>query len=137
MPQELQSALDQIFLSFVQFASVALSIGLPVLVAYGIRIVHIQANKFKASLSVEQAYLLDTGTRIVVKAVEVESESINNKKDEAVRLLDAWLKARGIALPLEEIETKIESAVWDEFNSPSAQLEKAQADEFIIDVIEE
>lgn len=131
MPQELQDALNQIFSAFVQFASVALSIGLPVLVAYGIRIVHIQANKLKASLSQEQVYLVDMGTRIVVKAIEGESDSIENKKDEAVRLLDEWLKARGITLPLEEIETKVEQVVFDEFNSPAAQLEQAQVIDYI------
>lgn len=123
MDTQLQEAYAKILEALLNFAILALNIGLPVLVAYGVRIVHLKAAELKAKLAQENAYLVDVGTRIVVKAAEQlkDSKEIADKKKYAIGLLDEWLKARGVTLPLAELSAKIEAVVWSEFNDPALE----------------
>ncbi|MBP7213322.1 MAG: hypothetical protein KBA03_03725 [Anaerolineaceae bacterium] len=63
--------------------------------------------------------VLEQAALIAVRAAEQAGISglIENKKEYAISIVEAWLKKQGLPIDIDVIAAAIEAAVWEEFNS--------------------
>ena len=118
--------LETIFEALVKFAAELLMIALPVLAGYLAVIIRrwillkldqLRIKVQESSISLDD-WALDRGVEIAVMAAEQlkNNRAIQDKKEWAVQEVMNYLFERGVVLPLDEIATAVEAAVWREFN---------------------
>ncbi len=63
--------------------------------------------------------VLEQAALIAVRAAEQAgiSKLIENKKEYAISIVEAWLKKQGLPIDIDVIAAAIEAAVWEEFNA--------------------
>ena len=121
--------LETIFEALVKFAAELLMIALPVLAGYLAVIIRrwillkldqLRIKVQESSISLDD-WALDRGVEIAVLAAEQlkNNRAIQDKKEWAVQQVMDYLLERGVVLPLDEIATAVEAAVYKEINKES------------------
>ena len=71
----------------------------------------------KSEYGSDVGYWLDAAAVMAVNAAEQTLKDNDEKKSYAVKLAQDYLKARGVALPLDLIVGKVEAAVFEELHT--------------------
>jgi len=88
-------------------------------------------NEIKAKLTADQLVVLQTAVDIGVKAAEQLdlNGAINDKKIEALKIAQNYLDVHGVKIDLSVLESAIEAAVYEAFNTGKTRTETAVSTE--------
>lgn len=110
-----------------------LVIALPILIAAGVQAVRVQSRR----LGQERLDTILTGVRMAVAVAEraglVDKLTGPEKRAEALRLADAFLRKRGIRLDLEELVNLVEAEVILQFRNPQPPQDTPENRQALID----